>query len=617
MQVELQDIRDFLAGCVPFTHLPEITLDSLPGQLHIQYLRRGSPFPPSAAATVYIVRQGAIDIRDSSERLLEKLAEGSTYIQSCSDVSDIINTHAVVVEDCLVYTLDCDVLQQLRKQQAEVDHFFKTSLHERLQFAMSVQQQADSNLHLHSRAADILRRDPITATATISIHEAATIMAQQQISSLLITEGDRLSGIITDRDLRNRCLAKGLAPETAVNQIMSIVDKTITPDTTVIEAQLLMSQYNLHHLPVLDKGKLLGMVSSTDLSRLHGSSPMHLISSINKAESVDELVRHSRKLPEQQQQLISSGATAKQTGFLISTIADKLTSRLFALAEDRLGAAPVAYSWFAIGSLGRQELTSHSDQDNALILADDYDATRHADYFAKLASFVSDGLNACGFYYCPGDVMASNPEWRQPLRNWLGYFTKWVDTPEPKALLLACNFFDMRLLHGDETLFTTLQQHAVQHASKNTVFHAYLAGNAMQQHPPLGFFRQFLLIHDGKHDDTFDLKLRGLLPITDLARLFSLVEGITTVNTFERIRAVAGSPSLSKEGADNLYDALELISSLRLQHQVDQFVHGEPMDNFVNPAKLSGIQRGHLKDVFAAIRAVQDTVSLRYQANRF
>jgi CBS domain-containing protein len=617
MQVELQDIRDFLAGCVPFTHLPGVTLDDLPRQLHIQYLRRGSLFPPSAAATVYIVRQGAIDIRDSSERLVEKLAEGSIYIQSCSDADDLINTHGVVAEDCLVYTLDCDALLQLRKQHPEIDHYFKTSLHERLQYAMSTQQQADSNLHLHSRVADILRHAPITATASISIQEAAAVMAEQQVSSLLITDGGRLSGIITDRDLRNRCLARGLTPETAVARIMSVADKTITPDTTVIEAQLLMSQHNLHHLPVLDNNSLVGMVSSTDLSRLHGSSPMHLISSINKAETVDELVRHSKKLPEQQQQLISSGATAKQTSFLISTIADKLTSQLFNLAEAKLGPAPVAYSWFAIGSLGRQELTSHSDQDNALILADDYDASQHADYFENLAKFVSDALDACGFYYCPGDVMATNPEWRKPLRNWLACFTKWVDTPEPKALLLACNFFDMRLIQGDETLFTTLQQHAVQHARKNTVFHAYLAGNAMQQHPPLGFFRQFLLIHDGEHDDTFDLKLRGLLPITDLARLFSLVEGVTAVNTFERIRAVAGSPSLSKEGADNLYDALELISTLRLQHQVDQFVHGESMDNFVNPRKLSGIQRGHLKDVFAAIRAVQETVSLRYQANRF
>lgn len=617
MQVELQDIRDFLAGCVPFTHLPGETLDSLPRQLHIQYLRRGSPFPPSDTASAYIIRQGAIDIRDESDRLVEKLAEGDTFIQSCSGANDIINTHGVVAEDCLVYTLDCDALLQLRKQQPEIDHFFKTSLHERLQYAMSTQQQADSNLHLHSRAADILRHEPVTATASMSIREAATLMAEQNISSLLITANAELRGIITDRDLRNRCLAKGIDPASPVEDIMSVADKTITTDTTVIEAQLIMSRYNLHHLPVLDNNKLVGMVSSSDLSRLHSSSPMHLISSINKTESIEELASHSKKLPEQQQQLLSSGASARQTSYLISTIADKLTDRLFKLAEDKLGPAPVAYSWFAIGSLGRQELTSHSDQDNALILDDNYDESQHADYFANLTKFVSDGLDACGFYYCPGDVMATNPKWRQPLNVWLDYFTKWIDTPEPQALLLACNFFDMRLLQGDRKLFSALQEHAIRHARKNTVFHAYLAGNAMQQHPPLGFFRQFLLIHDGEHDDTFDLKLRGLLPITDLARLFSLVEGVTAVNTFERLKAVAGSPSLSKEGAENLVDALELISTLRLQHQVDQFVRGEPMDNFVNPAKLSGIQRGHLKDVFAAIRAVQETVSLRYQANRF
>ena len=617
MRIELQDIRDFLAACVPFGQLPTQVLQDLPARLHINYLRRGSAFPPDDSARVYILRQGAVELRDKDDQLIDRLDEGGIYAFNCSEAASMVELHGAVSEDCLYYSMSCEQLTRLRESHEDVDRFFKASLRERLRHAINAAHDESAGADLHAEAGGLLKREPVCVIPTTSVTEAARVMSAQRVSSLLIADGENLLGIVTDRDLRKRCLAAGVDPRSPVGAIMTREPRTISPRTTVAEALLLMSQHNLHHLPVVDKHKILGMISGGDLLREQSSSPLHLIRAIHKSSTLEQLRSHARKIPEQQHKLLHAGAGPRQTGRILSAIADALSGKLFALAELELGGAPIPFCWFAIGSLARRELTAHSDQDNGLILSDAYDEARHGDYFARLAGFICDGLDACGFYYCPGEVMATNPEWRQPLQQWKNYFSRWVNTPEPKALLLACNFFDMRWIHGDDSLFKALQDHALAIAGRNKIFHAYLAGNAMQQHPPLGFFRRFVLIRGGEHDDTFDLKLRGLLPITDLARLFALVEGISAVNTYERLEAVAGSRSLSREGAENLGDALLLIAGLRLEHQAAQYRQGRDMDNYVTPAGLSQVQRNHLKDVFEAIRTVQDSVAQRYQTDRF
>ena len=54
-------------------------------------------------------------------------------------------------------------------------------------------------------------------------------------------------------------------------------------------------------------------------------------------------------------------------------------------------------------------------------------------YFAELAKFVSDGLDTCGYFYCPGDMMATNPRWCQPLRVWRDYFKGWIGKAQSRG----------------------------------------------------------------------------------------------------------------------------------------------------------------------------------------
>ncbi|QSA19911.1 cyclic nucleotide-binding protein, partial [Vibrio furnissii] len=70
------------------------------------------------------------------------------------------------------------------------------------------------------------------------------------------------------------------------------------------------------------------------------------------------------------------------------------------------------------------------------------------DYFAALAKFVCDGLDQCGYSYCTGDIMATNPMWRMTRQEWEACFADWIDDPNPKALLNASIFFDLDGVYG-------------------------------------------------------------------------------------------------------------------------------------------------------------------------
>lgn len=620
MDVELIEIQEFLASHPPFDQLPERALAQLPRQIAVRYLRRGSTFPPSDEETpsVYVVRRGAVELHKGQE-LVGKLAEGDLFADECRGRGTDAGLTGNTVEDTLVYAMPCSELERLRKVHTDFAEHFEHSATERLRKALDAvteHRSAGSGRLMTVTARDLLRRGAITAEVDISIREAAGIMAEHRASALLLLDGERLAGILTDRDLRNRCVAAGLATDRPVHEIMTESIRTIDADTLGFQALIEMTRLNVHHLPVMEGDRLLGVLSTTNFMQFQSTSAVYLVGDIRKADSVETLVAASGRVPELQLQLINSGATGGHVGQAVSAVTDAITQRLIELAEAELGPPPVPYAWLVGGSQARREQSSHSDQDNALLISDamgDHDDA----YFKALAERVNDGLDACGYIYCPGGVMAKTDTWRQPLRVWRHYFEQWIERPEPKALMLASVFFDLRTLHDPAGLFDELHAQILDLSQKNRIFIAYMAANALKHRPPLGFFRNFVLIRGGDHDQTFDIKHRGSVPIIDLARVYALSAGLTPINTVERLEAAAESHALSRNGSANLIDAYELIGTLRMRHQAEQIRRGEQADNFLSPEQLSPLERGHLKDAFRLIDTMQESLGQRYQAGRF
>jgi len=614
MEIELKEIRDFIGSIPPFDRLPITLVEQLTHETAIRYFRRGSPLPPNKETEnkLYIIRKGAISLLSAQRKLLGKLSEGDICTVFCIKV-DHEKFEIDVEEDTLVYTIACSTLSEIVKDHPSVSDFIQKTASQRLKDAVTtmMEKSALTSTLMHTPVEELMHYPVLSIDIGSSIYEAAKNMAENGISSLMITGNNKPIGIITDRDITKRCVAAKVSPEMTVDNIMTKKMLSVTSDTSAYEALMVMTRKHIHHLPVIDDESLSGIITVTDLMRQEGRNSAYLTSAIRKADTIEALQDYSKTIPQLQVQLVKMGATSDHVGKGVTAVTTAITRRLIEMGEAKLGPAPVSYSWVAAGSQARREQTSHSDQDNGLIISDEM-TEQDKPWFEALAKFVCDGLDACGYVYCPGNIMAMNPEWRQTASVWAGYFDKWINKPEPEALLYSSIFFDLRTIYGDKALLKNIRKNMLKQTKKSTLFLALLTKNAMKLRPPLGFFRDFVLVHDGEHNNTLDLKHNGIAPIVDLARIYALAEGIKAVNTVERLQKAAGTPSLSKEGAANLQDALTFIGTLRIKHQAKQIQKNQETDNYMSPVEISKLEREHLKDAFKVIQTMQTSLERKY-----
>jgi len=615
LDVELSEIRDFLARHEPFDALPVPVLERLPARMTMRYVRRGGRLLERGRDNnhLHVLRSGAADVHDAQGSLVDRGGEGACFGSITLTEGNPSTFDVTAIEDCLVLLLPGEDFHRLCDEHPDVDAFFDAQRRSRMSGAVaSLQLSATGSAILKTRVRDLVARDPVSVATTATVRDAAVVMRDEGVSSLLVMDGDRLAGIVTDRDLRTRVLADGVDPGVAVSQVMTPGPVTGSTEDLAFEVLLEMTARHIHHLPVLDDGgHPVGIVTTTDLLRLERANPVYLTGDVAKQTDVAGVARVSGRLPRVVQSLVEQDASADDIGRVVTAVGDAVERRLLALAEADLGPPPVPYCWVVLGSRGRLEQALGADQDNAIIV-DDGMRPEHAGWFEALATRVTAGLVACGYPRCPGDVMATNARWRKPLALWRKEFGAWLGEPVPEALLGASTFFDMRPVHGDVTLHQRLQRHVLTASPSSRLFLAHLAKQATANEPPLGFFRGLVLEKHGEHRDTLDIKRGGIGAVVELARVHALSTGSPAVNTRARLEAARGAGLLGDERADDLRDAFEFISYVRLRHQAAQVRRGEPPDNFVAPGDLSSFDKRHLREAFTIVRASQSALAGRY-----
>ncbi len=454
--------------------------------------------------------------------------------------------------------------------------------------------------------ANLVVRPPVFVQPDATVRQAAQAMRDLHISSVLVQTDP--PGILTDRDLRTRVVAAGLGPETPVHAVMTANIKTLAAAAPIHAALLAMLEANIHHLPIVQEGQIIGVITDTDLLRHQAKSPLYLLRYLERLElndNGDGLNRYAVQVAGLVDSLFQGGLDVSQIGRITAVLNDALIKRLLQQAEASLGAPPTPYAWIVFGSEGRMEQALLTDQDNALVYAEE--TPESAAYFAALASRVVAGLQQAGFPPCPGGYMATR--WRKSLADWVASFRQWVATPEPQALLEVSIFFDFRPVHGALTL-EPLAEIPLQ-AGRGGLFLGHLARAALQFQPPLGLFGRIQ-----EEEDGVDLKKGGIAPAVALARLFALEVQSHASQTLERLAAAGQGGTLQMEGAENLADAFRYLLHLRLLYQLQAWRSGRKLTNKVRLADLTPLERRRLKEAFKAIRNTQDMTALRFQTNR-
>ncbi len=625
MEAELNEIQNFLQQYPPFNSLPEDVIVEVSHHVEISYYRKDTPIIHFGdhINDLYIVRSGEVEVYRRQGELYNRLDTGDIFGQMGLLTNNKVRFPVKAIEDTLVYCIPEAIFQTLYEEHDTFADFVEVEDNARLRQAVS--NSNDQSDLTTSKVSTLLTRDAPCINIDQSIQDAAIMMAQENVSALLVLNPDILEdeendtsplmGIITDRDLCTRVLAEGIDPSNDVASFISTEVVSLDHNAYVYEAMLTMLRYNVHHLPVLKKGQPIGIIEATDIVRYESQNSLLLVSSIFQQQSIDELAALSSQVKDSFVRLVNEDANTHMVGSAMSVIGRSFKQRIIELAEEKLGPPPIPYCFLALGSMGRDEQLIVTDQDNAIILDNSFDKQKHAQYFSDLAAFVCDSLAQCGYSYCSGDIMATNPIWRMTRKEWEECFADWIDNPNPKALLNASIFFDLDGVYGKLKWAKQLNSFIVQRARKNNRFLACLARNALNRTPPLGFFKDFVMEKDGRHNNSINLKRRGTAPLVDLIRVHALAVGSRSCNSFERLDDIIDANILPKGRARDLRDAMEFISMVRIRHQALDVENNIEPDNNIEPENLSDFERRNLKDAFQILSNGQNFLKYRYQAN--
>ncbi len=628
MSVEIQDIVTFVSAHEPFDSLPEDEVHELCGHIEVSYYRAdtqilsyGDPID-----ALFLIRSGAVEVFHPAGELYNRQEPGELFGQLGILMNGRVCYPVRALEDTLVYQIPASIFLLLCRKYGAFGDYFGANEYSTLRQAVS--DEADKNDMTTVRVRDIIKNTPVYMYADETVYAAAVKMTEQTVSSVVVydrvqseTGSDSTvmmqpAGIVTDKDLRRLVLAKARPYDTPLRDIMSTDLITIKDDCYVYEAMLLMLRHNIHHLPLIRQDKVTGLVSLSDLMRHESQNSLLLVRRILTEVSLHGLIDLSSQVAAVMVRMQKEDANAHMIGTAMSVIGRSFKQRLLHLAEIKLGPPPVPYCFLALGSMAREEQLLVTDQDNALILSPHYDEKKHGEYFKQLSEFVCDGLNACGYPYCKCGIMASNPKWRMTLQDWKRQFSDWIENPAPEALLRACIFFDLSAVAGKTAWAEELTRFIVNKARHNRLFLASLARNALKRTPPLGFFKSFVLEKDGHQRYTLDLKRRGTAPLVDVIRIHALAAGSLSQSSFDRLDDIAGSSLLPDGNRDELSDAMEYLSMVRIRQQVSAVEIGAEPANTVDPKTLTSKERRGLKEAFQVLSSAQKFLKFRYTINQ-
>jgi CBS domain-containing protein len=594
----------FVRMTPPFDSLPPSEFDAAAKALEIVFFPAGTRLLTRGGKPsehLYLIRKGAVRLERDSQTL-QVLEEGEIF-GFTSLISGKASLDVSVEEDLLAYRLPRPQFEALLAHAPFAGHF-ASGLAERLRNSLERSQVVSFQPDLAVPVSALLRGPAIRVSREATVGEAARIMADESISSVLVDSDP--PGIVTDRDFRRRVLAAGKGPQTPVLEVASSPLKTVVAECPVYEAWRILLDAGVHHLPVTRNGAIVGVLSATDLLKTTAAGPLAVMRRVERLGDRSALPGYATKVAEMASVLFNGGLEPTVIGGFVARLNDTLIGRILRWAEADLGPPPTPYAWVVFGSEGRMEQMVLTDQDNALVYGEDSEAARS--YFAALAEKAIEDLQSAGFPRCPGGYMATR--WRGSLEDWEGRFRRWLDGPTPQALLEASIFFDFRRVHGHLDLEPL--RAVVSRARGARTFLSAMAKSALTFRVPSG-----LGLRLRSESSRFDMKLKGISPIVFLARVYGLEAGARTSNTLDRLGAAVEAGLIARDTRETLSETYRFLLRIRLRAQLQMISEGKPPSNALSLSDLSSMERSRLRDAFRAIEVWHERAGYHYRTDLF
>jgi CBS domain-containing protein len=621
-------IAQFLKEFPPYQFLDEPTLKDLCNKMQIRHQAENSLiFKSNESPKPYIftVFKGTVNLFNPENEAFADVAEqGDTFgVRAMLSGKNYIFT-AQCVQESLILEIPIQTFKKLTEHNPQIMQWFASGLASGTILLKNQIREISAQFSGKNQgiAADFQRspvevKEVFTLPETAILKEAAALMMNHNIGSILVkNSSEKLVGIITDKDLRKALATLEKPALQSINTLMSSPVICEKPSATWFDIYLKMLTHKIRHLAITDtgnaEGKLVSLVTEHDLLKTNTDSPVGLVKRIKHAKTLSELITLRNHAENTIKSFIEQKITAFQTAQISAGINQTLIQQLITLNLNilKLSGEPkreTNFCWLQLGSEAREEQALRTDQDNALIFNDEPEAKA---FYLALAQKVCDDLNACGFDYCPAEVMASNPALCLSLNDWKQKFSKWIAVPEPKALMNTTIFFDFKPVYGNVKLAEELEAFILNEIKLNKRFLSHLALNAQQNPSPFGLLKGLNVETSGTHKNDFDIKARGLMPITDAARVLAYSFGLVhKKSTKERFLALS---EIDTNNTETYLDAIESFEIL-LKFRFNSAALNGSTGRYIKKEQLSPLERGILKKALQCIKNLQEILSVKFQ----
>jgi CBS domain-containing protein len=628
MTNDLKEFCDTLKRRSPFDRMEKQHIDWLSKQLERMEVPKDTVIltPGIACEALYFIHHGTVLLEamgnaDSDRKVLAELVEGESFpLEALEEDRPVFSTFRTAV-DVVVFRLPLDSFRELKERStifADFCRYRAASFLEqsRRVYRLHFSHQSEEQQRLSTPLSLLMRPNPLTAQPGDSVRSVVSQMYDLDLDYAIVTDDKfRPTGIFTMRDLLRKVVMPGGDLNVAVCEVMSASPKSLPVSALGYEAALMLAEESFHHVVLVDKERLAGVVTERELFNLQRVSLSQINAEIASASDLDKLKRLAGDIELLCENMIIQGVTADQLTQIISTLNDRVIGRTLDLQLAGVDLKGVRVAWIALGSEGRFEQTFATDQDNAIIFEapDGMPDQEVRELLLPVAKNFNQALDFIGFPLCTGNIMASNPECCLSYLEWQKRFNNWIATPTPEALLNATIFFDFRHLSGDAVLSDRLRSWLADACIGQKRFLHLMTENALQRTPPIGFFRDFVVDNNKKHPNTIDIKLSGVTLFVDAARVFALAKGVTRGNTKQRL-LIAGDLCKWPQSEVNAWaDAFSFLQSLRIRNQLETRRGEGQSHNRINPYELNNLDRKFFLESLRQAGALQKRLTSEFQ----
>ena len=621
----------------PFNQLPEEIFTELNQSAEIKnFPAQTLIFNQHAQPTgfLYVIKSGLVEIvvqpPGGVEMIVDYRNEGAFFGGTPIFTSEGYSAGARTVKETECYLIPKSILSRIAVNYPHITEFFNHAIYSRVRnlYADMVSEHAQNVLTqmesypFQKRLSEIMSTPVETCTPETQIRDIARKMIRQSIGALLVCDKDnKLEGIVTERDL----VAKIIARETAdchtasAGDVMTTSPHTMTPETFMYEATTFMMGHKIRHLPILDQGEIVGIVTLQDLMKYRSQKSMLLIGNVDKARTVEDLISAREEIVKVARALLSENRSHIETMEIISYIHHRIIQRCYELVLDemkRQGKNPpdIKVCFIIMGSGGRKEMLLGPDQDNGFIYEDfpDSQVAEVDAFFIPFAEKLVAALARIGYPRCDGNVMVNNPLWRGRLQEWKERVSDWIRVPEAQKVRYSSIFFDFMPIAGEASLCLELRKIVHQEIKAHPIFLYHMMELDFKHKVPLSLIGRFSLEKGKKHKGQLSIKQAGSIFIVDCVRMFLLEQQVDATTTTERLDQLVKLNVFNQETAEHIKAAFEAFTFLRLRNEISLIDQGKFPTHYLNPNSLTKKEQDILKEAFRVASKLQDSTKRHF-----